>query len=290
MIGEVVHMTQDPLNNVIANNHVTIIADIDHEDNNIAQYVANNLENYKNQGVTDIWLEHDAKDYSPQQVMGQPNGEGDLASKANQLGINVHLYDDRSQQRELNSKFPEEAAYARQHDTYFDNPDALIQQYHSPDKMEQYINEKRELLSDISFRNERMADNLAGGISNDPHQKSLVMVGAAHVYDGHDVDELLSQRGVQSAVVELNSKESFKDAALVHAPDKPDFIIGTEAGNLLAYKDPQTQKMHAALQGVDIPWKPTEPFHAQNVDKESLGNLKSNIGNQQQSKDVGRSF
>lgn len=241
---------------VAENNDHLIIADIAHKDDSKMDAITNQLQDMHNKGYTTIALEVDPKDReNADGVFVGDGGYERMAREANRLGMTIFLYDDRNRQMERDRKYPVEANFLNNH---LGEP-ALIESSPNPEKMEQYITEiNNNWNDDVKFRNGKMIDNLDSYMKTHPNEKVMVILGEQHTWSKDDVDEGLRARGHQVAVVEVNSKKSYIDRE--GAVDLPDMVISAESDKVIAYKDKSNGTMKKALEGIEIPWRNTEPI------------------------------
>jgi hypothetical protein len=97
-----------PLAILAANNDIVLVADPDHTDDNISKTVQKQLADMKAQGTKHLFLEHDPYEVTIEEIAGQNTWYGEVARTALELGMEIHFYDDRTQSRELDAKYPKQ--------------------------------------------------------------------------------------------------------------------------------------------------------------------------------------
>ena len=240
-------------------NDVVIIADPDHADGNIRKYgITPQLAGLYAQGFHDLYLEHDPKEVSVKTLTSLDGEYNSMVKEAVKLGMNIHFYDDRTRETERDNRYPEEAKFIEKNDPYVQGDrEEIIKQSPNPDKMRAYLDETQaNKAADMNFRNEKMVDNLDGEINGQSSKKALVHLGRGHLDNPQDVDEGLRAKGHQTIVVEVNSAQT---ALTVGGEDKSDIIVAAENGKALSFKNPQTGQIVRVLEGIEIPWRNTEP-------------------------------
>ena len=248
-----------PLSKLAKENEIVLIADIDHEDAKISQALTLELEGMHSQGVKHLYLERDPTEYSPGDLRADPTSFGNLVREADRLGIQVHLYDDNSKKHARDAQFPNEAAFADEHDFYRKDIDAIIKNAPDPVRMQQYLDMETAAYKqdpiDVDDRNPRMIENISLDMARYPGEKALIFAGSLHTDRNNDIDEGLRKAGHQLVTVELNSPDS---NLAIWRSDRPDFTIYTENPNKVTlYKDPQTGLIQAP-DGEIGPWKNSE--------------------------------
>lgn len=249
-------MTDPALIELARANDTVLVADPDHADPAVSQAILDQLPALAAVGVKHLYLEHDAKDVTLEQLRAQPGPYGELVRRAEALGMQIHLYDDRSEARALAARYPQEAALAHRYDPYFEQPDLLVAAAPDAARMREFIAAKREQLDNNAARNARIVANISADLDRYPGEKAVVLLGAKHLEGTCDVDEGLRLAGHQVVTVEINSPDSFLSAP--RGPDKPDVIIATESGRTV-FKDPITQSMRYLADTAQLPWRNTEP-------------------------------
>jgi hypothetical protein len=274
-------------------NDVIRVAEPDHTDGAISATVGKQWQGMAANNTKHLFLEHDPKDVTVAQLAGEDSEYGRMIRTAMDNGAQVHLYDDRSRQRERDARYPEESALRHQQDTYLKDPIGLMVNAENPTRMAAYLQEidaNRD--ADLAFRNERMAENIDRTMREHPGEKAAAMVGAAHTDTTHDLDEMLRARGHQTVTAELNSPNTNNDNLVrrLSSQDKPDVVISAETGDALSYKAPGTNVMQTTRgkSDADIPWRNDEPVAAPvtpaNGMEEFLANPKFNA---EEHKDLG---
>lgn len=219
--------------------------------------VPNFLPCNKQGGLKHLYLEHDAVEVTPKELRREEGSYGEMINKAESLGITIHLYDDRTEQRALAKQFPEEAQQVKKNDPYFKDTEALIAEAKNPEHMHAFIDATAQQLARLEPRNHAIAAHLDHSFQNYAEGKSAVILGGGHMNAAHDVDEALRAHGHHITTVEINSPQSSLKRGNI--ADPADMVIAAETGNPLAYKDPSTGTMQRAMEGVDLPWKNTQP-------------------------------
>lgn len=238
-------------------NDVVFIADVNHEDDKTHLAVKDRLSAMHEKGSNAIYIEQDPKETTKQEILGRSDAYGDMAREAERLGMRVVAFDDRTRQNERDARYPEEAKFVQDNDFYLKDQESLIKNFSNHDKMRDYIDEiNKNKEEDLKFRNEKMVGNLHNDMSQHPNEKSIVVVGAAHLSGNNDVDEGLRKNGHQSITVEFNHAESNVNALQAVAADRPDLI---KHDNFLSYKDPKTNVMKHADTMDEVPWHNAEP-------------------------------
>lgn len=274
-----------PLAQLAKENEVVLIADNNHTDESTINSITLQLAEMYAQGLRHLYLEQDPKVTSLDDILELPSTDayGNLAREAVHLGVQVHFFDDRSRQRELDARYPTEAALIKIRDPYLKHTDKLVQDLREinqgsahPLKMEEYL---RELMTHkdadlIAFRNERMIDNLSHMMDAHPNEKSLVIGGAAHSEHSDDLDEGLRKKGHQVTTVEIFSPRT---RIPKHGMDNPEFAIYmedvNEQGEFVFYKNPETNKMQRVAGSETLPLKNSEPLAIAQQDKHDYKDL-----------------
>jgi hypothetical protein len=256
-----------PLVSITRANDVTLVAEYDHEDGAISKSVGDHWQSMVSNGVKHLFLEHDPRYASLAKIAVEDSEYGRMVNTAIKSGVNVHFYDDRSHEHARNEHYKEESAKVTAEDQYMQDPIGLIAGASNPQKMGQYLYERASASdAELVYRNHKMAENIDGILKQHPGEKALVMVGAAHADKKHDLDEMLRERGHQTATVEINSPYTGGGNLInrLKAEDKSDFVIAAETGNLVSYKAPNTNDMISPLgkSESDIPLRNTEPVAA----------------------------
>ena len=251
------------LGSLTRENKVVIVAEPDHADEAISAAVNSQTQAMVHNGVKHLFLEHDPQDISVSSIAAQDSEYGRMVRNALDSGVNVHLYDDRSRQRERDARYPNEAAFLQQNDPYITDPLGLVAGAENPRRMAEYLADiDNGTGADLAYRNQRMAENIDSVLGKHPNEKALVMAGAAHADTRNDLDEMLRALGHQTTTAEINSPNTYspnmQNRALV--ADKPDVIISAETGDLLSYRAPGTNNLVSAMgkSDADIPWRNTE--------------------------------
>ncbi len=274
-----------PLVRLTYENEVVLVADNNHSDESTIHSIKLQLPEMYVQGLRHLYLEQDAQEVSLDDILGLPSTDenGNLVREAVRLGMQVHLFDDRSRQRELNARYPTEAALVKIRDPYLKHAEQLIQDLREIDqnsahplKMEEYLHElmAHKDADLIAFRNDRMIDNLSRMMDAHPNQKSLVIGGAAHSENSDDLDEGLRKKGHQVTTVEI-----FSPSAKIpkHGLDNPEFAIymatAKETGAFVFYKNSETNKMQRISGNEALPFKNIEPLATTLHDKQDYKEL-----------------
>lgn len=251
-----------------SSNDIVIVADPDHTDDNISGTVRGQLEGMKAQGVSHLFLEHDDRDVTIASLRGQDTEYGRMIQQAESLGMKVHLYDDRSSERALDAKYPEESQQRRESDPYFEDQEGLVANAQNPERMQSYLQETEASIQErMEFRNGHMVENISATMNQYPGEKAVVMLGSAHMDSTQDVDEGLRANGFRTTTLEINSPQTNGDNLLsrLSAPDKPDFIITAEQGQAVSFKQPGTNQLQAVAGAESIPWQNQEPVQQSRV-------------------------
>lgn len=250
-------MADSALISVVKANDVTIVADKDHSDGAITAYIESQLPAMAKAGVRHLYLEHDAKEVTLAELVALQDAYGSMVRAAQQQGMQIHLYDDRTAERARDARFPEAAAFADKNDPYFLDPEALIAKAPNPAQMRDYIQVIRETQSNGEARNASIVTNLDQEMRRHPNEKAAVILGAWHTEFRNDVDEGLRAKGHQTSTIEVHSKNTLITS---RGPDVPDFIANTETGQAITYKvNPADEHMRRIMEGVDLPWRSSEP-------------------------------
>ena len=247
------------LGQLVVHNDIVFIADPYHIDGNISKAANAQLKDAHSRGANHLFLEHDPAEYTKEQAMKNDTEYGRLVRDAQNLGIQIHLYDDRSKDREIDARFRDEAKLRHETDQYLQDVDGLMRRAENPDRMKEYLAALSTTLDErTQFRNERMTENIANTMAQYPGERALVMMGSAHLEGANDVDEGLRARGFRTATAEINSPNTATLGTNLNAPDKPDFILN-ENGEILSYKTSSTNTMQRPQEGQELPWQNQEP-------------------------------
>lgn len=258
-------MDEDSSNALVpaaAHNDLVIVADPDHTDGNISNTVRQQLEGMQAQGVSHLFLEHDSQDVSLDTLRQQNSEYGRMIREAESLGMQVHLYDDRSKERDLDAKYPDQANERKEQDPYILDSRALVATASDPEKMQAYLNETQATMEDrLETRNTKIVENISTEMALHPGEKAVVLLGSAHMDTTRDVDEGLREQGIRTTTVEINSPETNGDnlVSRMSAQDKPDLIISSETGGAVSYKNPGTNGLLPTAGAESIPWQNQEP-------------------------------
>lgn len=253
------------LASITAHNEVTIVADPDHLDENISAAVQAQWPQMQKNGVKHLFLEHDAREVSIGALRGKDSEYSRMIDTAATLGVQIHLYDDRTEERALDTKYPEQARERLESDPYLLDTDALIATAKNPQRMKAYLDETYATMDErVAARNTRMVENIQGVMSRHPGERALVMLGSSHMQTPYDVDEGLRAAGLQTTTVEINSPNT-DGANLVNrmfTKDKADFVVSAEDGKLVSFKEPGSNRLRSTAGMESLPWKNQEPVCA----------------------------
>jgi len=252
-----------PLGNLVKNNDITIIADLDHADAKIPKSMDAQMPDARSSGQkVHLFLEHDAKETKIESLAAQDNSYGQMIRNAQANGGQVHLYDDRTADRALKEKYPTEYAAVNTQDPYMRDQAQLIKDAKDPEKMQEFLREyPKTITENIPARNEKIAQNIAETMDKYPGEKAVVMLGAGHVGENNDVDEMLRKKGYSVATMEIVSPETNPRNIVrrLDRDDKPDIVMHADTGKVISAKDPATGEMHRVTESSTIPWKNNEP-------------------------------
>lgn len=239
-------------------NDVTLVADKDHNDPAIMDHLRTQLKGLAGQGLRHLYLEQDAGEITVDELARANTPLGKMTAEALRLGIRVHLFDDRSEERALTARYPDAAAHARSMgDYYLFDRDTLIATAPNADNMRAYI-AGRDETSSSEQRNSSIIRNIDQGLDAAPGEKAMVVIGAWHVEQRNDIDEGLRRAGHQTGVIEVKSDDSL---VVARGPDVPDFIARTETGLATHYKaSPQDNALRRITEGLTLPWRNSEPI------------------------------
>lgn len=246
------------LKDIAEENKVILIADPDHEDGLILKSITSQLQEMHDEGVRHLYLEHDPKDVSLDQLLALPDEQGDLVREATRLKMQVHLFDDRSREHQLEARHPEAASFADDVDPYHQDRDALIWKSANPSEMKDYLRDADThwKADSIAFRNEKMIENLSNDINQHPDEKSLIIAGSSHSNEGNDIDEGLRKNGHQIITARVNTQYTSYSS---WGTDNPDIVIRGETGEAISFKNPQSGNMQRVSDTDELPIKNTEP-------------------------------
>lgn len=236
-------------------NQVVIITDLNHYDDSVHQFMANQLASLARAGVKHLYIEKDPEDLKkdfellnkltrnmgPAELLAfktsenNPyidNPDANLHLEAKRFGIEIHPFDDRSQVNAINLVYGQESKLMLE-DPSLSNSE-LIRLAPNPKKMTEYLNELDAAAMESPFRDKRMLENITSDMSNHPKDKAVIIVGANHTAGKNDLDERLRLAGYQTTSVAIygaESKVNKRDA------DLPDTVVSSETGNFLAQKN-----------------------------------------------------
>lgn len=117
-------MSDSALENVTQHNSVIIVRDI-HTSDVQFKVIADQLEDMHAQGLKHLFLEADAKNVTEEDYKNLPGFKGMMIDKAFELGIKVHFFDDRSAERILKERYPNEDTFRRDFDPYYEYPTVM---------------------------------------------------------------------------------------------------------------------------------------------------------------------
>ena len=248
------------LKDLAEENQVILIADPDHEDGLIRKSITSQLQAMHDEGVRHLYLEHDPKDVSLDQLLALPDEQGDLVREATRLNMQVHLFDDRSREHQLEARHPAAASFADDVDPYHQDRDALIWKSANPSEMNDYLRDADThwKADSITYRNEKMIENLSHEINQHPDEKSLIIAGSSHSNEGNDIDEGLRKNGHQVITARVNTQYTSYSS---WGTDNPDFVIHGDTGKAISYKDPESGNMRRMTDTDELPIKNTEPVN-----------------------------
>lgn len=106
-------MADSALVQITKNNDIIIARDTDHRKDDQFKALADQVDEMHEQGLRHLFLENDPSNVSVTDYQLGSNGyRGLLINKAIGLGMQVHLYDDRSWKNERAERYPEESKFA----------------------------------------------------------------------------------------------------------------------------------------------------------------------------------
>ena len=250
-------MNDPAIVSMVRANDVTILADKDHNDPAIMDHVRQQLSALSAQGLQHLYVEQDASEITLRELTQADTPLGRMTAEAERLGIRVHFFDDRSEERALTARYPEAAAYAESvGDYYLFDRDALIAGAPNTEDMRAYI-AGRDETSGSQQRNASIIRNIDQGLDAAPGEKAMVVIGAWHVEQRNDIDEGLRREGHQTGVIEIKSDDTL---VVGRGPDVPDFIARTETGQAITYKaNPSHISLQRITEGLELPWRNQEP-------------------------------
>ena len=237
-------------------NQVVIITDLNHYvDDGVHQFMADQLESLARAGVKHLYVEQGPEEYkkdyahlndltrnmSPEQLLAfetsknNPfidNPEANLYLEAKRFGIEIHPFDDRSQVNAINLVYGQESKLMLE-DPSLSN-DELIELAPNSEKMAKYLKEFEAVAIDSPFRDKKMLENITADMSDHPHDKAVIIVGAKHAAGKNDLDEKLRLAGYQTTSVAIYGAES---KVRMQDADLPDAVVSTATGNFRAQKN-----------------------------------------------------
>lgn len=253
-----------------AHNQITVVADLDHTSDDIKARIAADLPAMAANGVKHLFLEHDARDVSPDDIVSDGGAYASLLQTARELGISIHMMDDRSRQRDRATRFAEEDAQRLNQDPYMLDTEGLIARAQNPEKMQEYVKEiEINERSDMEFRNVRMVENIDDEMRNHGDEKAVVVTGGTHTFGRSDIDEGLRLRGYQTATAQIFAADMAGDGLIfaAGASDKADVTLRADTGEASSYKVPGTnlsRRVETLPHGSEIPWENQEPVADRN--------------------------
>lgn len=257
-------------------NQIVLVADANHADELIRKTITSQLEAMHTAGVKHLYLEHDPKDVSLEELLVLKDEQGDLVREATRLKMQVHFFDDRSLVHQLDARHPEAASFANDVDPYLQDVESLAWKSANPAEMKDYIRDvdAHWKADSIDFRNGKMVENLSNELNKHPDEKSLIIAGSGHSNGDNDIDEGLRNNGHQVTTARINTEYTNGSS---YGTDYPDFIIRGETGAAISFKNSETGRMQRLIDADDLPVKNTEPVAELSSDELSTkGNFDQN--------------
>lgn len=247
----------------VQHNQFVVVADIDHRSEMIPDAIREQLPAMAKAGLKYLFIEVDPTEASVSKVIAVGGAFGRMVAAAQEHGITVVPIDDRSLTRTRDANYPVEAELFKKSGTYGASEEdlkMLVEQAPDRARMQEYIDMRKQPDEGIVHaRNVRMVDNVAQVMSGNPYEKAMLVVGASHVNQRNDIDEMLRDRGFQTVTVQLKASDAAPAEGMFSAPDKSDLIIDAYSGEATASKNVETGRIHRIADPKAISWHNDEP-------------------------------